>query len=785
MGMGVGGGNLGNLNRMNTEEKYDDDNNTQHIKHELDLLPVSHFLTSGSTIQSNDNNKKKNSEMMTKQHEIIFRDIQKTFLKFFTSILENYSNKFTEKQRKNDHEIRNQEFVYFKLNKQNDLVEFQRDKFLEEGIDKNFRPFMEILTQTQLFMAFCQEREELIESGSKEIPNEIRYFDEEIIAKKNRSTLRTKKKPTEFLDDKTLALKSTFVANQPNMNDLDRSEYSYSSFPNNLKKERFGRKRKVTAPWDNQSKLFQKSMLRRTKSLRGKGGLGHIHNKKTFTALQQLMAMQHTDHVNKAKSWDNFTVQTLVVQKYIRMIIQRNIFYTRKKQIIDLQRNIRLYNQTRNSFKKFSRLKDDCIVLQSVFKTYFMVQKHKNKIYYQSTTTLQAVFRGYLYNKQFRKLYNSTIELQSAFKTYILSKECNNKLECIKLCQTYILTGNSRIKHIETINSISRCQAVLRGTLLRRQQTKILNMQLVKIRSEILELWRKTFTAFMYRAKFWIVYERSTYLNLAIHNEELARLRNLFHRLSTSPNAKLEAINRFDTEKIELRRLLKEELQQNIRESLYTSWGINIKSKHKKDKLLSELFSTSTNTKQSATVLLTICSSHSSSILDVTSQVELRKADRIRDNLLLTVFSSLSSMQSLNNNLRKQQKINRKQKQQIKILNDECNNKQEIINKVNKQKKRESFKDSSYYNHHSHNSLYNYPGFNIRQNSKNNKLININNKHKSSGSLGNLNVRRFSDISLHKRLIINIDNHNEIKEEKQNDNNNNKNNNNNGHSQLS
>eukprot|EP01084_Bolivina_argentea_P271147 461243_1 len=102
------------------------------------------------------------------------------------------------------------------------------------------------------------------------------------------------------------------------MNDLSEKEYSYSSFPNNLKKERFGGIRKVTVPWYNQSKLFQKSMLRRTKSLRGKGGLGHIHNKNTFTALQQLIAMQHTDHVNKAKSWDNFTVQTLVVQRYMR-----------------------------------------------------------------------------------------------------------------------------------------------------------------------------------------------------------------------------------------------------------------------------------------------------------------------------------------------------------------------------------------------------------------------------------------------------------------------------------
>eukprot|EP01084_Bolivina_argentea_P268446 455935_1 len=152
----------------------------------------------------------------------------------------------------------------------------------------------------------------------------------------------------------------------------------------------------------------------------------------------------------------------------------------------------------------------------------------------------------------------------------------------------------------------------------------------------------------MYRAKFWIVYERTTYLNLAIHNEEIERLKNLLHRLSTSSLALNEAKQRFDTEKKELRRLLKEELQPNIRESLYTSWGINIKSKHKKESLLNSLFKPDSNPKQSATALLTICSSHSASILDVTSQVELRKADRIRDNLLLTVFSSLSSMQSLN-----------------------------------------------------------------------------------------------------------------------------------------
>lgn len=260
-------------------------------------------------------------------------------------------------------------------------------------------------------------------------------------------------------------------------------------------------------------------------------------------------------------------------------------------------------------------------------------------------------------------------------------KAVRSKLDAVRFCQSWIRTAYLRDKHISTMNSISRCQAVLRGTLLRNQQRKVLTMQLEKIRREILALWQKTHTAFMYRAKFWIVYESATYLNLAIHNEELDRLGQLSQRLLTSSQALNEATQRFEAEKKELRRLLKDELDQNIRESLYTEWSINFKSKHKKDKLLSELFKTpdDDNPRKSATTLLTICSSHSASILDVTSQVELRRADRIRDNLLLTVFSSLSSMQSLNRSLQKQQKHNRKQQLTIRSMTDELSHKQSVI----------------------------------------------------------------------------------------------------------
>jgi len=690
MGIGGGqGGGGGDDGGGGIEEKHEDAHNgygggashliTKEIDHSLQLLPISNFLTSGSTIQStsqsdeSSSSKKKNSSADTQNAESIFREIQFAFLKFFTSILENYANKYTDKQRKNDPELRHKEYVFFRENRQVQQYEFERERFLDEGIDSKFRPWVEKLVGTQIFAAFCQEREELLERQSDAIPFEIQYFDEELIAKKNRSTLRTKKIKTEFLDDRSLDVKSVFVANPPNLNDLDQSSYVYTTFPQQLKTSRFGAIRKIQPPWSTRR---DKPALARTKSHRLRRHHGRTN---TFAALQQLLAMQHAAHINKARSWDNFTTNVLVVQRFIRMVVARKQLSRTRAHISTLQRGVRVYHDTRRAHVQFMAQRRSAVVLQSAFRTYLMVQRNRDRVYYTSTTCLQAVFRAYVMQKRAHALYASTRVLQGVFKTYRQQQRSAHKLSAVRITQCHLKTVFARQSHMDTMTAIRRCQAVLRGTLLRTQHKKILQSQLSKSRKQMLELWHKTMTAYMYRAKFWIVYEEPTYLNLAIHNEEVDRLQNLQHRLTTNKVAMHEARSRFDAEKAELRRLLKEELSPNIRESLYTSWGINIKSKSKKDKLLNELFTAQTSPKQSATALLTICSSHSASILDVTSQVELRRADRIRDNLLLTVFSSLSSMQSLNRSLQRHSKRVRKQQVTIKTLNEELTHKQNVI----------------------------------------------------------------------------------------------------------
>ena len=183
--------------------------------------------------------------------------------------------------------------------------------------------------------------------------------------------------------------------------------------------------------------------------------------------------MQHAAHINKAKSWDNFTEHVLVVQRYVRMVINRKRFKVQRNAVLTLQREASIHHETSRCFAEFNAMRSAAVNLQAVFKTYLMVQRHRNEEYFKSTTTLQAVFRGYLYQKQFRALFEATVTMQAVFKSYQRVKSARTKLDATTLCQTYIRTAYLRERHILTMSSISRCQAVLRGTLLRNQQRKV------------------------------------------------------------------------------------------------------------------------------------------------------------------------------------------------------------------------------------------------------------------------------------------------------------------------
>ena len=174
-----------------------------------------------------------------------------------------------------------------------------------------------------------------------------------------------------------------------------------------------------------------------------------------------------------------------------------------------------------------------------------------------SVKALQAGIRGYIYKKKFDNLKQSVIQLQASIKVYQKKKYCNLKLQSAKIIQSYIGARSSRMQHLQNLKQIARCQAVMRGTIVRKKQQKDMDFKFSELRIKLCDLWEKAYTPWMYRSKFWIVYEKATYLNLAIHYEEISRLENILKRFHKHPNQIKDAQAKFETERKEIKRILK------------------------------------------------------------------------------------------------------------------------------------------------------------------------------------------------------------------------------------
>jgi hypothetical protein len=109
---------------------------------------------------------------------------------------------------------------------------FDVENFIKDAPESE-RPFLRALTQTQMFAFFITERWASHASGASEqaLP-EIRFFDECILAKQNRSMLRVKKHSTPFLDDTSGDIVGSFLAPPPDTSGLGTGiRYHYDRFP--------------------------------------------------------------------------------------------------------------------------------------------------------------------------------------------------------------------------------------------------------------------------------------------------------------------------------------------------------------------------------------------------------------------------------------------------------------------------------------------------------------------------------------------------------------------------
>ncbi|KAJ3219079.1 DENN domain-containing protein 4C [Dinochytrium kinnereticum] len=166
------------------------------------------------------------------------RKIQASFLKVFTSLLKNYRLHLIvpeqvkqalaeDAMRKGSGDLGLETGVANIVGM--DLVQddwFKKEEFLASQ-DKESRPFLSVLIETQSFAQFTLDRIERPESDY-----EILFFDESIKAKLNRSKLKFSKETTPFLKDSTYNIRATVAVASPNLENLDPNKtYCTSIFP--------------------------------------------------------------------------------------------------------------------------------------------------------------------------------------------------------------------------------------------------------------------------------------------------------------------------------------------------------------------------------------------------------------------------------------------------------------------------------------------------------------------------------------------------------------------------
>uniref|UniRef100_A0A7S0H9U9 UDENN domain-containing protein n=1 Tax=Amorphochlora amoebiformis TaxID=1561963 RepID=A0A7S0H9U9_9EUKA len=171
---------------------------------------------------------------------------------------------------------------------------FRTDDFVrKQGRDS--RPFLKKFCATQAFARFAESRA-LHSLVPGEMENyDIKFFDESITAKNNRSRFRFSK-PTPFLNSKEYEVKNSLPAPDPDVSDLPPGRiYQHKYFPR-LRKDLFQAKLLENRAMSEASKLNKKTKKRTLRSRKKKG----IPGKSIPTLFKQMSFSNANSHASRS-----------------------------------------------------------------------------------------------------------------------------------------------------------------------------------------------------------------------------------------------------------------------------------------------------------------------------------------------------------------------------------------------------------------------------------------------------------------------------------------------------
>jgi hypothetical protein len=368
-----------------------------------------------------------------------------------------------------------------------------------------------------MFANFIHEK--IDSMNQQEVSPEIRYFDEQIIAKKNRSKFTLKKSTTPFLSDDRDYYRETYIAPLPSSTGLSsQSKYNYTIFPNKLNTQLFGDPRI--------SPVLVK--VPEHKRLRDDVAISLLHQSLKVNAGTRRRSYQTiTAHsisstspspslaINHLKSEEEATTShdDILYETHLRVNDELESFFHQSReqylffilQLIKLQTRFRY----RCEYQQYYRYKHAVQVIERSYRCYAFSLYLWRRIVRRHAISIQRIWRGYSCYLSYQKQRKAWIRFQAYYRQFVC-----------------------RIVYQTIRTSVIRIQTFWRGVLTRKQQLSYRQLWLQKCRQQILYLWQCEHTPLRYRSVFWYHFTEPTCLHLAIYAEELWRL---YHALGIIP----------------------------------------------------------------------------------------------------------------------------------------------------------------------------------------------------------------------------------------------------------
>lgn len=465
--------------------------------------------------------------------------IRSSFLRFMVATFANYAKFITEGKR---------------------TVMFDENRFLRDlAEDKEVTVHLGRVLTTQMFQRFLEER---MENPGQ---TEIRFFDEAIVAKLNRSKVKKMAKggkiPTPFLDDDSGKITKTYSHPPPSNLGLPDSNqvYQYNQFPsldlslighvrpqmlwsekqNQLKRMRSTRNLNVR---QTQQDILRKAMAPFLAPA-ALAALARRSARDLDTALTALRGIQWEKRlkymttpkreidrilrrVGTAESTESEnTVKTLSKAETI-------MINARRKQSILLDLVIMLQAHWRSYVgrKRYNLLKKAVVSLQRRFRKTYGIRTSQNDeperiLQSASIITIQSTFRRFHAQKVVLRRRKAAVSIQRAVAGFCMKRRFVRKRAGAVLIQKHIRERRDRILFGVTLLLISKLQARMRGYMVRRKVGLMLQQAMVLYRKEIVSLWQESHVPLSLRTNFWNqLVSKETFARLRVAENELRRM---------------------------------------------------------------------------------------------------------------------------------------------------------------------------------------------------------------------------------------------------------------------